>query len=571
MLSWRGTGEGAVMSSSRRFIEVRDQLLRCREDWAGAQRQFRWPVLGEFNWVRDYFDVVAAGNGAPALRVVDDAGGDQSLTFSELAQRSAQVANFLASEGLRAGDRLLIMLPNCVPLWETVLAAIRLGAVMIPATTLLEHEDLRDRLERGRVKAIVTDAGLAGRFAGLPGAPLRIAVGRSVEGWVAYDRGRTAPGQFVAQAPTRADDLLLLYFTSGTTARPKLVAHTHVSYPVGHLSTMYWLGLQPGDVHLNLSSPGWAKHAWSSFFAPWNAQATILAYHYERFDARALLEQLVRCRVTSFCAPPTVWRMLIQSELRAWRGSLRELASAGEPLNPEVIAQVRDAWGITIRDGFGQTETTAQVGNPPGQEVKPGSMGRPLPGYPIVLLGADGRMSEEGEICIDLAQRPLGLMQGYLDDPERNASAMGDGYYHTGDVASRDTEGYLTYVGRMDDVFKCSDYRISPFELESVLIEHPAVAEAAVVPSPDALRLSVPKAFVVLAANCSPDADTARAILRHMRERVSPYKRIRRLEFAPLPKTISGKIRRVELRKLEQARGTDATRRPQEFWEEDLR
>ena len=559
------------MSSSRRFIEVRDQLLRCREDWTGAQRQFRWPVLEEFNWVRDYFDVVAADNGAPALRVVDDAGGDQSLTFSELAQRSAQVANFLASEGLRAGDRLLIMLPNCVPLWETMLAAIRLGAVMIPATTLLEHEDLRDRLERGRVKAAVTDAGLTGRFAGLPGAPLRIAVGRSVEGWVAYDRWHTAPGQFVAQAPTRADDLLLLYFTSGTSARPKLVAHTHVSYPVGHLSTMYWLGLQPGDVHLNLSSPGWAKHAWSSFFAPWNAQATILAYHYERFDARALLEQLVRCRVTSFCAPPTVWRMLIQSELRTWRVSLRELASAGEPLNPEVIARVRDAWGLTIRDAFGQTETTAQVGNPPGQAVKPGSMGRPLPGYPIVLLGADGRVSEEGEICIDLAQRPLGLMRGYLDDPERNASAMGDGYYHTGDVASRDAEGYLTYVGRMDDVFKSSDYRISPFELESVLIEHPAVAEAAVVPSPDALRLSVPKAFVVLAANCNPDADSARAILRHVRERVSPYKRIRRLEFAPLPKTISGKIRRVELRKLEQARGTDATRRPLEFWEEDLR
>src|SRR2546423_1744273 len=526
------------MSSGRRFIEVRDQLLRCREDWTGAQRQFRWPALEEFNWVRDYFDVVAAGNGTPALRVVDDSGADQSLAFCELAQRSAQVASFFAAEGLRAGDRLLIMLPNCVPLWETMLAAIRLGAVMLLATTLLEHEDLGDRRERGRVKAVVTDAGLAGRFAGLPGAPLRIAVGRDVEGWVAYDRSRTAAGQFVAQAPTRADDLLLVYFTSGTTARPKLVAHTHVSYPVGHLSTMYWLGLQPGDVHLNLSSPGWAKHAWSSFFAPWNAQATILAYQYERFDARALLEQLVRCRVTSFCAPPTVWRMLIQSDLRTWRVSLRELASAGDP---------------------------------PGQPVKPGSMGRPLPGYPIVLLGADGRVSEEGEICIDLAQRPLGLMREYLDDPARNASAMGDGYYHTGDVASRDAQGYLTYVGRMDDVFKSSDYRISPFELESVLIEHPAVAEAAVVPSPDALRLSVPKAFVVLAAHCNPDAETARAILRHVRERVSPYKRIRRLEFAPLPKTISGKIRRVELRKLEQARGTDATRRPQEFWEEDLR
>ena len=559
------------MSSSRRFIEVRDHLLRRREDWTGAQREFRWPVFEEFNWVRDYFDVVAAGNGTPALRVVDDAGADQSLAFSELAQRAAQVATFFASEGLRAGDRLLIMLPNCAPLWETMLAAIRLGAVMIPASTLLEREDLRDRLERGQVKAIVTDAGLAGRFTGLPGAPLRIAVGGAVEGWVAYDRSRAAAGQLAAHAPTRAEDLLLLYFTSGTTARPKLVAHTQVSYPVGHLSTMYWLGLKPGDVHLNLSSPGWAKHAWSSFFAPWNAQATILAYQYERFDARALLEQLVRCRVTSFCAPPTVWRMLIQNDLRAWRVSLREVASAGEPLNPEVIAQVRDAWGLTIRDGFGQTETTAQVGNPPGQPVKPGSMGRPLPGCPIVLLGADGRVSEEGEICIDLAQRPLGLMQGYLDDGARNASAMGDGYYHTGDVASRDAEGYLTYVGRMDDVFKSSDYRISPFELESVLIEHPAVAEAAVVPSPDALRLSVPKAFVTLAAHCNPDADTARAILRHVRERVAPYKRIRRLEFAVLPKTISGKIRRVELRKLEEARGTDTTRRPQEFWEEDLR
>ncbi len=389
------------MSTSRRFIEVRDQLLRCREDWIGAQREFRWPVFAEFNWVRDYFDVVAANNDTPALRVVDDAGGDQSLAFSELAQRSAQVANFFATEGLRAGDRLLIMLPNSVPLWETMLAAIRLGAVMIPATTLLEREDLRDRLERGQVKAIVTDAGLAQRFAGLPGAPLRIAVGRGVEGWVAYDRSRAAAAQFTAQAPTRADDLLLLYFTSGTTARPKLVAHTHVSYPVGHLSTMYWLGLKPGDVHLNLSSPGWAKHAWSSFFAPWNAQATILAYRYERFDARALLEQLVRCRVTSFCAPPTLWRMLIQNDLRAWRVSLREVASAGEPLNPEVIGQVRDAWGVTIRDGFGQTETTAQVGNSPGQPIKPGSMGRPLPGYPIVLLGADGRVSEEGEICID--------------------------------------------------------------------------------------------------------------------------------------------------------------------------
>jgi acetyl-CoA synthetase len=558
------------VSTSRRFVELRDLLLRFRDDWAGAQREFRWPIFEQFNWARDYFDVIAAGNETTALRVVDDAGGDRSLSFSEMARRSAQVASFLDSHGLQRGDRLLLMLPNSVPLWETTLAAIRLGAVMIPATTLLERDDLRDRLERGGVKGIVTDSQLTGRFAGLPGAPLRIAVGARVEGWLDYEGSQAARDRFDT-SPTRADDLLLLYFTSGTTARPKLVAHTHASYPVGHLSTMYWLGLKPGDVHLNLSSPGWAKHAWSSVFAPWNAAATVLAYHYERFDARALLGQLVRCRVTSFCAPPTVWRMLIQADLRGSGVSLREAASAGEPLNPEVIAQVRDAWGITIRDGFGQTETTAQVGNSPGQPVKPGSMGRPLPGYPIVLLDADGRASEEGEICIDLAQRPLGLMQGYLDDPSRNASAMGDGYYHTGDVAARDSDGYLTYVGRMDDVFKSSDYRISPFELESVLIEHPAVAEAAVVPSPDPLRLSVPKAFVVLAADCSPDADTARSILKHVRERVSPFQRIRRIEFANLPKTISGKIRRVELRKLEAAREAGGTRRAQEYWEEDLR
>ncbi|HYL03517.1 MAG TPA: AMP-binding protein [Steroidobacteraceae bacterium] len=556
------------MNASREFIGLRDQLLEWREDGARARREFRWPAFEYFNWARDYFDVMAAGNEAPALRLVDDEGTDESLSFAELARRSARVAGALAAHGVEPGDRILIMLPNCVPLWETMLAAIRMGAVIIPATTLLERDDLKDRLERGRVKAVVTLASLAGRFAGLTGAPLRIAVGDAVPGWVGYQRARDAAAAFTPARPTRADELLFLYFTSGTTARPKVVAHTHVSYPIGHLSTMYWLGVRPGDVHLNLSSPGWAKHAWSSFFAPWNAGATILAYHYERFDARALLGQMVRCAVTSFCAPPTVWRMLIQHDLRPFRGSLREVASAGEPLNPEVIERVRAAWDITIRDGFGQTETTAQVGNPPGEPLKPGSMGRPLPGWPVVLLGTDGRGAEEGEICLELARRPLGLMQGYLDDPQRNASSMGDGYYHTGDVARRDADGYLTYVGRMDDVFKASDYRISPFELESVLIEHPAVAEAAVVPSPDALRLSVPKAFVVLAPNHVPDADTARSILEHVRSRVSPYKRIRRLEFAALPKTISGKIRRVELRALEQSRGPG--RRAQEFWEEDL-
>jgi acetyl-CoA synthetase len=558
------------MTNSDRFIALRDELLRARTDWRQACDAFRWPVFEEFNWVGDYFDVIAAGEETSALRMVDDAGGDQSVSFAAMSARAAQVAAFLSAHGVSRGDRLLLMLPNCVALWEVMLAAIRLGAVIIPATTLLERDDLGDRLERGQVRAIITEAALTARFDGLGRAPVRIATGAAGKGWIPFAHSSQSQGA-TAAARTRADELLLLYFTSGTTALPKLVAHTHVSYPVGHLSTMYWLGLKPGDVHLNLSSPGWAKHAWSSLFAAWNAQATVLAYHYERFDARALLDKLVECRVSTFCAPPTVWRMLIQSDLGKWRVTLREAASAGEPLNPEVISRVRDAWGITIRDGFGQTETCAQVGNSPGQPVKPGSMGRPLPGCPVVLLDADDRLAQEGEICLDLAQRPLGLMRGYLDDPERTACAMADGYYHSGDVARRDAEGYLTYIGRMDDVFKSSDYRISPFELESVLIEHPDVAEAAVVPSPDALRLAVPKAFVVLRSGATADAATAASILRHVRERVSPYKRIRRLEFAALPKTISGKIRRVELRRLELTRAPQKSRRALEFWEEDLR
>ena len=369
--------------------------------------------------------------------------------------------------------------------------------------------------------------------------------------------------------------------------------HTHLSYPVGHLSTMYWIGLRPGDVHLNVSSPGWAKHAWSCFFAPWNAAATVVLFNYVRFDAARMLDVLRDSGVTTFCAPPTVWRMLVQQDLTRWQLPLRELVGAGEPLNPEVIEQVQRAWQITIRDGFGQTETTCQIGNPPGELVKPGSMGRPLPGYTVVLADpATGERStqpeaegapqrgtseertevetqSEGEICLDLSDRPIALMTGYRDDAERNDAAMAHGLYHTGDVASLDADGYLTYVGRTDDVFKSSDYRISPFELESVLIEHPAVAEAAVVPSPDPVRLSVPKAYVVLAAGHRPDAETARAILGYCAEQLAPFKRIRRLEFAELPKTISGKIRRVELRGSEAARGGE--RSATEFREEDFR
>jgi acetyl-CoA synthetase len=550
------------------FIDARDLLLTLRNDLDAASAQFRWPKLDRFNWALDHFDTLPPDQ--TALWLVNGDNSEDRCTFGELKARSNQVANFLRGLGVRRGDRILLVLGNSVPLWETMLAAMKLGAVLIPATTLLTGDDLRDRIERGQARAVVAAAELAPRFEGIPGAGIRVAVdGEAAPGWHSYGEAAQADTSFSPDGPTRASDPLLLYFTSGTTARPKLVEHTHASYPAGPLSTVYWLGLQPGDVHLNISSPGWAKHAWSCFFAPWNAAATVLIFNYPRFDAQGLLGVLARCQVTTFCAPPTVWRMLIQHDLTEYKTNLRELVAAGEPLNPEVIEQVKRAWGITIRDGFGQTETTAVVGNSPGQPVKPGSMGRPLPGYRVVLLDADGKEADEGEIALDLTERPLGLMTGYQDDPERTAEVMADGYYHTGDTAMRDAEGYITYVGRTDDVFKASDYRISPFELESVLIEHADVAEAAVVPSPDPLRLAVPKAYVVLRNGVEPSPELAGSILTFCRQRLAPYKRIRRIEFADLPKTISGKIRRVELRTREQQR-PGMLRNPREWWEEDL-
>ena len=564
------------MDELQRFLAARDHLLATRTDHAAAIAGFGWPRLERFNWALDYFDAIARGNDAPALHIVEESGSQARLTYAQLSARSSQVANFLARLGARRGDRILLMLGNEVPLWESMLAAIKLGAVLIPATTLLSGDDLADRLQRGKVRHIITNEGGAGRVDELPAAVLaginRISVAANPRpGWIAFANSAAEPDSFRPATPTSVTDPLLEYFTSGTTARPKLVQHTHQSYPVGHLSTMYWLGLQRGDVHWTISSPGWAKHAWSCFFAPFNAQACVFIYNYSRFSGPAILETLVEHQVNTLCAPPTVWRMLIQENLAGWPVKLRELISAGEPLNPEVIEQVRAAWNITIRDGYGQTETTAQIGNPPGARLKPGSMGRPLPGYPIVLLDPDGKPADEGEICIDLSLRPLGLMTAYADDPEKTAEVMRDGHYHTGDVGMRDADGYITYVGRADDVFKASGYRISPFELESVLIEHPAVAEAAVVPSPDPVRGYVPKAYVITAPGHAPGAETAASIFRFVRERVSGYKLVRRIEFSDLPKTISGKIRRVELRGQENERPDQGPRNAQEFLEEQFR
>jgi acetyl-CoA synthetase len=559
--------------STEAFRSARDLLLQLREDPRAATSRFRWPRLEHFNWALDWFDAMAVGNDAPALWIVEADGSEQRLSFAQLSASSSRAANFLAAQGVRRGDRVLVMLGNEVALWETMLGCMKLGAVVIPATALLTPDDIRDRLERGAVRHVVAGSAVAGKFDGVAGDYTKICVGAAPKGWISFDAAQQASADFRPSEPTRASDPLLLYFTSGTTSKPKLVLHTHESYPVGHLSTMYWLGLQPGDIHLNISSPGWAKHAWSCLFSPWNAQACVFINNTARFAAPALLETLARCRVTSLCAPPTVWRMLIQEDLAAWKSklALRSVAGAGEPLNPEIIEQVRNAWGLPLRDGYGQTETTALVGNSPGLPLKPGSMGQPLPGYRIVLLDLDGREAAEGEVCIDLRERPTGVMTGYQDSPERTAEAMREGFYHTGDVASRDAEGYLTFIGRADDVFKASDYRISPFELESALIEHEAVVEVAVVPSPDPVRLAVPKAYLMLAPGRTPDAALAQDILAFARRQLAPYKRVRRIEFvSELPKTISGKIRRVQLRTQEESRHSAGQRGELEFREEDF-
>jgi acetyl-CoA synthetase len=561
------------------FQEARAFLLKHRADYDAAVKDFRWPDPVPFNWALDWFDAELAQNAdsrdRAALWIVDAASHKETeLSFAALSRRSNQVANFLLAHRLKRGDHLLLLLGNVVPLWETMLAAMKLGVVVIPATTLLTPDELQDRLDRGRAKVVVATQDQIAKFAGLRADNLiRIVVGASSkqDGWLPFETSAEFPESFMPDGPTKADDPMLLYFTSGTTAKPKLVRHSQRSYPVGGLSTMYWLGLQPGDVHLNISSPGWAKHAWSCFFAPWNAGATVFVVNQPRFDAKGLLATIGRCGVTTLCAPPTVWRLFIQERLTDFKVSLREVCGAGEPLNPEVIDQVRAAWGLTIRDGYGQTETTALAGNSPGQTVKVGSMGRPLPGYRVQITDVDGRVAREGEVTLMLgADRPAGLMQGYQGEDGRLSGADRD-LYRSGDVVFVDDEGYLTFVGRSDDVFKSSDYRISPFELESVLLEHEAVAEAAVVPSPDPIRLAIPKAYVLLVGSVERSQDTALSIFRHLHTRLAPFKRIRRIELVTeLPKTISGKIRRVQLRRLEHDDNRDDALRGLEFREEDF-
>ncbi|GAA3857092.1 isobutyrate:CoA ligase IbuL [Saccharothrix violaceirubra] len=514
------------------FRAARDLLLAHGSDLDAARRRFRWPEPATFNWASDWFDVIAAGNTRTALRVVSG-GEDVAVSFEDLSRRSARVANWLRALGVRRLDPVLVLLPNRVELWEVLLAAIKLGAVIVPTHTTATRVDVVDRVERAGVRHVVADVSLVDRVGAVPGN--RIVVGGAVAGWTPYGLSRTAAGSFTPDGPTPASDPLFRYFTAGTTSWPKMVEHSHASHPVGHLSGMYWTGVRPGDVHLDVSSPG---GAWSSFFVPWNAEATVVAL--TRVRPRPVLD-VVRTRgVSTFCASPAVWRGLVARGLGARPPALREATSSGEPLDREVAERVLDAWGLEVRDGYGQTETTAQVGNPPGRPSA--GLGRPLPGYDVEVLSPTGspvRVGEVGELCVSLSPRPVGVMP----------AAGSAGHHRTGDLVRAAADGSLRFVARDDDMVKSSGRRVSPVELEQVLLRHPAVAEAAVVPSPHRLGDWEPKAFVVKAAGAGPDEEVAASVFTLVRTHLPEEKRVALLGFVPcLPRTSSGKVRRAALR-----------------------
>ncbi|TGE04282.1 acyl-CoA synthetase [Hymenobacter fodinae] len=543
----------------KRYFQDFQRIARTRTYAALATHPIPKPEF--FNWTVEIFEGLHAAEHPEkeALVLVSDDGPEQRFSYQALAQQANQLLNYWRREQVEPGDAVLLMVPVVAELWFSYLASIKGGQVLIPTATIMSVPDLAYRFKRLLPAVVLADAenaekiDLAEQQIGQR-IRLKMLVGEAERpGWVSCSACATEAPEAPA-APTRADDPLFLFFTSGTTGMPKIVTHTHYSYPVGHLSTAAWIGLTPEDVHCNISQAGWAKFAWSSFFAPLSVGATLLVYRQSgKFAAPPLLKVLEQQRVTTFCAPPTVLRLLILEDLTQYQFSFRECVSAGEPLNPEVI----DAWqrgtGLLIRDGYGQTESTAMVYNLPTGEIKQGSMGLPSFLYEVVIADEQGQVLadyEEGHIAVRMNPgRPNGIFKEYFGEPERGASVFRHGLYYTGDKAYRTPDGYLWFVGRDDDVIKSSDYRVGPFEVESALVEHPAVVEAAVVGSPHPIKGHEIKAFVLLHPETQPSEAVATALFQYCREVLAPYKMPRILEFVTeLPKTISGKIRRVELR-----------------------
>lgn len=536
--------------AGRVFGNARDSVLHY--DGADTEQvcaSFEWPQLTHFNWALDWFDSLSWRH-EPALILVKGE-QDWSVSYAELSRRSNQVANWLHALGAQRGERIMIMLPNSIELYALLLGAMKLGLLIIPGYPSLTGDNLHDRLTRSRASHVVAIDSVTGNIPRLDSVQHYISVGAAPEGWSNFSDHEAHPENFQPQVPTAVDEPLFGYFTSGTTSAPKLVLHTHQSYPIGHLSSVYWNGIRPMDIHLNISAPGWAKHSWSSFFVPWSCEATIVSLQEAEVQPATILATLKRLSVTTFCAPPTVWRALLRHGIGSRPDKLREIVSAGEPLDATLIEAVLNHWGLALRNGFGQSEATAIVGFAPGTAIKPGALGYPLPGYPLELLDLETRLpADEGEICLPLLKnRTRGLMLGYDADPQRTEKALGGSHYLTGDIARRDSDGCLWYLGRTDDQFKSFDYRISPVELESVLLQHPGIAQAAVVPLPDPIGLFVPKAFVVLRPGYTPGAAWADDVFKLLSRKLPPELRVCRLSVIDeMPKTLSGKIMRSTLR-----------------------
>jgi len=539
------------------------------QDYALAPRylkEFRAEVPEHFNWGFDVVDRWGKERSrAQALVFAEDGGKADSLTFADISERSSQLCNYLRKRGIGRGDAVMLMLSNTPTLWLSVVALIKVGAVVVPSAPTLTPKDLAYRLSAADIRGVITDGADLSKFSEIGGgviAGLRLracalpgSAGSAPEGWLDL-READSEEMSAPRTPTRADDPAFYYFTSGTEGLPKIVVHTHSSYPLGHRQTALWLGIEEGKLHWNISSPGWAKHAWSSIFAPWNIGAPAFSYAYRGgFDAAKHLRKLSEFGVHTICAPPTIWRMFVLENLADCDlSSLKSACSAGEPLNPEVIEKFRKATGITIRDGYGQTETVLIVGNFPGVEIRQGSMGVPGPLYDVEVVDEDGSVlppGEEGFVAIRLQPRPFALFREYAKDPEKTKEVFRNGWYYTGDKASKDADGYFWFIGRADDVIKSSGYRIGPFEVESALVKHPSVTEAAVIPAPDPVRGAVVKAYVVLKRGYAPSQTLADELAAFVARETGPYKHPRKIEFVkslePV-KTISGKIRRKNLR-----------------------
>ncbi|WP_048145907.1 AMP-binding protein [Methanosphaerula palustris] len=539
-------------------------------DYDEARANFRIDVPEYFNFGFDVIDAWAKEDrNRLAMIWVDQKGNEKTFTFRQFMNLSNQVANMLLKYGINKGDRVLIMLPRVPEWWIFSIALIKIGAVFCPCPTMLTQKDLKYRINAAKFRMVITNQENAEKIDEIwdacPSLTSRFLTDGERPEWINYKSELTYPApashrlvNLPGMKKTRSTDPMVIYFTSGTTGEPKMALHNQ-AYPLGHLVTGgLWLDIHPNDLHLTLADTGWAKSAWGKFFGPWMKGAATLIYDFRsKFNSTEILPILSKYEVTTFCAPPTIYRMLILADLETFDLSqLRHCVSAGEPLNPEVIRAWKEGTGQTIYEGYGQTELVLCIGTFPCMKAKPGSMGKPSPGWDVALLDEEGNpvpTGLEGKIAIRVSERhPVGMFMGYLEGEHLNEDVFADGWYYTGDKAYQDEDGYFWFVGRNDDVIKSSGYRIGPFEVESALLEHPAVQESAVVGSPDVIRGMVVKAFVVLNPGFAPSESLVKEIQKYVKRTTAPYKYPRIIEFVDsLPKTLSGKIRRNELRALE--------------------